>query len=183
MIESGHELANHTYSHPHLTSLEQNGMQHTLPGINRQYIFRQLTKTDSIIYNNFNVHLKPYWRAPYGEINSAILSWAAELGYRHIFWSSGCDTWDWVEDTDSDFYRTPEEIYNHLMNLELKGKLKGSIILMHLGSDRKSEFPYLILSKLIDSLRDKGYKFLTVSQLLRYNIKEKGISKKTRFDS
>jgi len=100
------------------------------------------------------------------KINEEILLWAAELGYNHIGWSDGCDTWDWVENRESSLYRSADEIYAHLMDLERQGKLKGSIILMHLGSDRKNDFPYQMLAKLIESLRAKQYKFLTISQLL-----------------
>jgi peptidoglycan/xylan/chitin deacetylase (PgdA/CDA1 family) len=171
IIDQGHETANHTYTHPHLTSLEKNGLQHTLDHINRQFLQQQLNKTDSIFYACFKQHLKPYWRAPFGELNQEILNWAAEIGYRHIHWSSGCDTWDWEAKRESPLYRTPEEIYAHLINLEIKGRLKGSIILMHLATDRKSDFPFKILAKLIDDLTAKGYRFLTISQLLSFYFK------------
>jgi peptidoglycan/xylan/chitin deacetylase (PgdA/CDA1 family)/competence protein ComGC len=171
IIDQGHELANHTYTHPHLTSLEKNGLQHTLAHVNRKYIHHQLNNTDSIFYAYFNLHLKPYWRAPFGELNNEILAWAAELGYRHIHWSSGCDTWDWVSDEESPFYRTSEEIYAQLIDLEMTGKLKGSIVLMHLATDRKYDFPFQILAKLIDDLKVKGYQFLTISQLLSLHLK------------
>jgi peptidoglycan/xylan/chitin deacetylase (PgdA/CDA1 family) len=166
MITNGHEQANHTYTHPHLTSLELNGQQNTLAHVDRKFIYNQLNKTDSVFYDYFHLHLKPYWRAPFGELNKEILAWAAEIGYRHIHWSSGCDTWDWVCDKQSPLYRTPQDMYNHLLKLELEGKLNGAIILMHLCTDRTSEFPFHMLTKLIDSLHEKGYRFMTISQLL-----------------
>jgi peptidoglycan/xylan/chitin deacetylase (PgdA/CDA1 family) len=166
LINNQHELANHTYTHPHLTTWSVNAQHQNLESVNREFIYKQLDQTDSLLYKNFHLHFKPYWRAPFGEINKKILMWAAELGYRHIGWSDGCDTWDWVNDTESSLYRKPDEIYTHLMDLEREGKLNGSIILMHLGTDRKNDFPYQMLGKLIDTLREKHYKFLTISQLL-----------------
>ena len=61
-------------------------------------------------------------------------------------------------------------VYNYLLKLESKGKLNGSIILMHLGTDRKSEYPFMMLSKLIDNLDQKDYKFVTISQILKTNL-------------
>jgi peptidoglycan/xylan/chitin deacetylase (PgdA/CDA1 family) len=169
LINDGHELANHTYSHPHLTSWEQNRANNRLEYVDRNFIYSQLNKTDSILYANFKRHLKPLWRAPFGEYNDQILTWAAELGYRHIKWSNQCDTWDWVSDKESPFYRTPNEIYAHLINLLVNEKLNGAIILMHFGSNRENEFPFEMLTKLIRALKEENYKILTVSQLLAFN--------------
>jgi peptidoglycan/xylan/chitin deacetylase (PgdA/CDA1 family) len=168
LIRDGHELANHTYSHPHLTSWAKNGQHSSLGYVSREFIYSQLNKTDSIFYSYFKQHLKPLWRAPYGEYNKDILRWAAELGYKHIKWSAQCDTWDWVSDRESPFYRTPDEMYGHLINLMINEKLKGAIILMHFGSIRKNEFPYQMLTKLISALRSQDYKILTISQLLSH---------------
>ena len=166
LIEDGHELANHTYSHPHLTNWEQNHSNHMLDYVNRNFIYQQLNRTDSLFYTRFNQHLKPLWRAPFGEYNEQILTWAAELGYRHVKWSNQCDTWDWVSDKESPLYRTPNEIYAHLINLLINEKLNGAIVLMHFGSNRENDFPYEMLSKLIISLKEQKYKILTVSRLL-----------------
>lgn len=166
LIDNAYELGNHTYSHPHLTSVEQTGRQITLSQVDREYVHNQLNKADSILNNAFHRHFMPYWRAPYGEYNDDILLWAAEKGYRHIRWSDECDTWDYVSDIESSLYRSPDEIYFHLIELEQKGMLTGSIILMHLGSDRQSDFPYQMLSKFIVYMKDRGYRFVTISNLL-----------------
>jgi len=147
LINSGHELANHTYSHPHLTKFTDTQNHNSLKHINRSYIYRQLNMTDSLLYGNFGTHFRPYWRAPFGEYNRHILKWAAEIGYKHIGWSSSCDTRDWISDRDSDLYRTGEEIYQHLLELESRGKLKGAVILMHIHTDRETDTPYKILPK------------------------------------
>lgn len=169
LINDGHELANHTYTHPHLTSWELNQANIKLEYVDRNFIYSQLNKTDSILYAHFKRHLKPLWRAPFGEYNDEILTWAAELGYRHIKWSNQCDTWDWVSDKESPLYRTPNEIYAHLINLLVNEKLNGAIILMHFGSNRENEFPFEMLTKLIHALKEENYKILTVSQLLALN--------------
>jgi peptidoglycan/xylan/chitin deacetylase (PgdA/CDA1 family) len=166
LIDSHYELGNHTYSHPHLTQVEINGTQKSLTHVDRNFVYDQLNRADSILYTNFNTHFLPFWRAPFGEYNKDILLWAAEQGYRHIRWSDYCDTWDYVSDMDSPLYRTSKDIYYHLVAMEQKGLLKGSIILMHLGSDRQSDFPFRILPKFISYMIEKGYTFVTISQLL-----------------
>jgi peptidoglycan/xylan/chitin deacetylase (PgdA/CDA1 family) len=167
IIEDGHEIANHSLNHPHLTNLEINGSHSTRDNVNRDFMHRQLNVTDSLFYGTFRKRLKPYWRAPYGEINREILFWAAELGYRHIGWSYHCDSWDWVADKNSELYRSAQEIKNHFLKLEEKSGLNGRIILMHLGSERLDDYPYLTLEELISELKKRGYTFLRVSELLK----------------
>jgi peptidoglycan/xylan/chitin deacetylase (PgdA/CDA1 family) len=170
LISNGHELANHTYTHPHLTSFSVNQIHKNLMHTDRSFIYDQLNRTDSLYYQRFRQHLKPYWRAPFGEINNQILMWAAELGYKHIGWSSGCDTRDWVSDQDSELYRTSEEIYQHLIELESKDRLRGAVILMHIHTDRADDKPFKILPKLIDTLHNRGYKIVPISTLLTTSI-------------
>jgi len=164
LVNNRHELANHTYNHPHLTTWEQDHVHITSDHIDRSVLHQQLQLTDSLYYGLVHQHLEAFWRAPYGEYNAEILQWAAEIGYRHIGWTPECDSWDWVTDPESELYRSSEQIYQHFMELEGAGKLKGAIILMHFGTDRKSDFVYPALAKLIDLLRIKNYEILTISQ-------------------
>lgn len=166
LIINDHELGNHSYSHPHLTDFAETHNHNSLEHINRSSIYKELNMTDSLLYDKFGIHFRPYWRAPFGEYNNDILKWAAELGYKHIGWSSGCDTRDWISDKDSDLYRTGEEIYQHLLELESKGRLNGAVILMHIHTDRETDKPYKILPKLIDTLQEKGYSIVPISSLL-----------------
>jgi peptidoglycan/xylan/chitin deacetylase (PgdA/CDA1 family) len=170
LLDNGHEVGNHSYSHPHLTSYAVTQTHNSLLHTNRAFIYNQLNKTDSLFHHKFGRHLKPFWRAPFGELNDQILRWAAELGYKHIGWSANCDTRDWVSDKDSDLYSTAEEIYQHLINLESRGNLKGAIVLMHLHTDRTVDQPFTILRKLIDTLRERGYKIVPVSTMLTSSI-------------
>lgn len=167
MIEDGHEIGNHSYNHPHFTDLEINGKNTTRPRVDRAFLQHQLNETDSLFYQIFKKRLKPFWRAPYGEINRQILFWAAELGYRHIGWSYHCDSWDWVADKRSKLYRSAKEIENHFLTMDEKSGLNGKIILMHLGSERENDFPYTTLSDLITKLKKRGYVFKQVSELLK----------------
>lgn len=167
MLADGHELGNHSMNHPHLTRLEMDGRSESRSYVNRQFIKNELTKPDSLFHLLTGIHLAPLWRAPFGELNRDILRWAAEAGWKHTGWSLKCDSWDWVADSTSPLFRTPQEIVTHFKQLEHKQGLNGRILLMHLSSERKKDFPYSVLGKLIDDLRARGYRFATVSGLLK----------------
>lgn len=167
IIKDGHEVGNHSYNHPHFTNLEIDGSKTTRKKVTKKYFSKQLNITDSLYHAAFGKHMVPYWRAPFGEINREVLYWAAELGYRHIGWSYHCDSWDWVADKSSQLYRSAKEIEDHFLTLDKERGLNGKIILMHLGSERKDDFPYLTLAALIKELKSRNYKFLKVSELLK----------------
>lgn len=167
MISDGHEIGNHSYNHPHLTNLEIDGTTRTRENINRERLYNQLQMTDSLFFEVTGKHTIPYWRAPYGELNREILRWAAEAGYKHIGWSERCDTWDWVADTSSTLYRSNGEILEHILEVEEKSGLEGKILLMHLGTEREYDFPYLTLQKMIQQLKERGYRFLRISELIQ----------------
>lgn len=169
IVANGHEVANHTYSHPHLTFYIENRQHQLRPEITREFIQKQLQKTDSVFYALTGSRLKPYWRAPFGEYNEQILIWAAEIGYLHVHWTGNFDTHDWVTDETSELYHTPQEIFEQVLNLEKQDTrgLNGVIILMHLGSQRQENHIFEILPKLIQEVRDRGYTFCTITELLQ----------------
>lgn len=167
IVADGHEVGNHTYSHPHLTSYEENSLHETLPRVTREFLQNQLLQADSLYQSITGQSMAPLWRAPYGELNQDILGWAAELGYLHINWSKKCDSWDWVSDTTSQLYRNNQQLLEHFLNLESERGLQGKIILMHLSSERPGKMPYRILSALSDSLLYRGYQFSAVGDMLR----------------
>ncbi len=169
MVTDGHEIGNHTYSHPHLTTFAENHQQKTRNGVSRAFVQHQLLRTDSVFFALTGQHLKPFWRAPFGEYNRQILQWAAEVGYLHIRWTPQFDTYDWVTDRSSRLYRTPEEIFHHFMTADSTRQhgLNGVIVLMHLGSHRDNHHVFEALPQLIHTLTGRGYRFVTVSELLK----------------
>ena len=167
IVLAGHEIGNHSYSHPHLTSFEKDGLHNNLPYVNRALIHRQLLKTDSIFFVTTGKKMSLLWRAPYGELNDHILGWAAELGYLHVGWSAKCDSWDWVKDVSSPLYRNNADMLSHFLDLEEKYGLNGKIILMHLASERDGQMPYQILPELAENLRSRGYVFGKIGEMLQ----------------
>lgn len=167
MVNAGHEIGNHTYDHPHLTTFAQNRRHDSAPGVTREYLHRQLLRTDSLFNALVGHSMKPYWRAAYGEYNQEILDWAAEAGFRHIGWSNGFDTHDWVSDENSALYKTPEMVRQAILRKDdPEQSLNGAIVLMHLGTERQNGRMSTMLGELIGELRSRGFELSPVGDLL-----------------
>lgn len=175
-LAGGHEIGNHTLSHPHLTSYAQNYIQSTLPDITAEIIRNELQKNNELFYSITGQNMIPLWRAPYGEFNRTICDWARLAGFRHVGWRVGrsfrenLDSNDWIPDENTPGFKTPEEVLAKIINIaESNTALHGGIILMHLGTARKEQSMqvYTILGRLIDDLRSRGFRIVTVSEMIQ----------------
>ena len=174
MLKEGHEIGNHTYSHPHLTTYSSNRRNETSGKINFKKLKAELEKTAALYYKLTGEKMAPFWRAPYGEINNDILSWASNVGYQHIAWTvdykakKSMDSLDWVADKNSSLYLSGEEIKERLLSFaDDRGRAKGGIILMHLGTERKNDAAHNKLGEIIDDFTVKGYELVPISKLVK----------------
>ena len=136
----GHAIGNHSYSHPDFTKLTAAKMK------------AELDKTETTIKNITGKTTKPLFRAPFGAVNSAVLSGVGAAGYTHtIHWNIDTVDWKGVSST---------AITNKVVN----NIVPGSIVLMHTGAGA-SGTPGA-LPGMISKLKAKGYSFVTVQQLL-----------------
>ncbi len=173
IVREGHQVGNHTWSHPHLTTWELNRRHQTRGGVTREMLRRELEETARLFEKTTGQKMSPYWRAPYGEHNAEIRRWAAELGYRHVGWTVGkdlnhtLDTLDWVADASSPVYFTADQIVERILSLasEEPHGANGAVILMHMGSQRTRDFPHRKLPEIIRGLRSMGYQFVTVEEM------------------
>ncbi|MFC4752548.1 LysM peptidoglycan-binding domain-containing protein [Exiguobacterium profundum] len=138
----GHQLGNHSYTHPDFTKLTATQMK------------SELDRTETLIKSLTGKTTKPIFRAPFGAVNSTVLSGVGAAGYGYtIQWN--IDTIDWKGLTASQ------------INTKVQTNIKpGSIVLMHTGAGAPGT--PLALPTMISQLKAKGYKFVTVSQLLAY---------------
>src|SRR5271157_1491241 len=177
IIAEGHEIGNHTFSHPHLTSYAQDHTQTVLPTVSEEFLHNELVKTDSIFRSMFGVPLAPLWRAPYGEGNRIISLWGRHAGFLPVGWRQG-KTWrlgldsnDWTPDEETPGYHSPRQVFEKIVGLAHSGGsgINGGIILMHLNSARlqKEQQVHHVLGRLIDTLQAAGYRFVTVGEMLR----------------
>lgn len=137
----GHELANHSYTHPDFTKISAAQMKN------------ELSRTETIVKNTTGKSTKPLFRAPFGSTNASVLKAVGDAGYTHtIHWN--IDTVDWKGNSKTD-----------ITNRVVKNIVPGSIVLMHTGAGA-SGTPGA-LPEIIKQLKAKGYKFVTVSELLK----------------
>jgi peptidoglycan-N-acetylglucosamine deacetylase len=102
-------------------------------------------------------HFKPcLFRPPGGAVDSSVIATAGSLGMRTITWD--VDPRDWSTPGTSAIYS----------NIVANAK-PGSIILMHDGGGPRGE-TLAALPQIIDTLRSRGYRFATVSELLGYRL-------------
>lgn len=170
IVADGHEVGNHTYNHPHLTTFERNRRHYTAPGVTREVFQEQLLRTRKLFEDLTGKSMVGWWRAPYGEQNEEIRQWAEEIGFRHVDWTRtpvNCDMLDWIADPGHGKYLNAEAMHRRFLSIDggRGGGAGGAIILMHLGSDRKADFMDEILPPAIDSLRERGYEFISVTGL------------------
>ena len=140
-VAKGHELGNHSYNHPDFTKISAAQMS------------TQLARTETIVKNTTGRTTKPYFRAPYGAVNSTVLNTVGNAGYTYTFhWT--IDTLDWTGNSAT-------TIYNRVMN----GLQPGAIVLMHAGYGAVNT--PAALDRLIPAIKNKGYRFVTISQLMK----------------
>lgn len=102
-------------------------------------------------------HFKPcLFRPPGGAVDESVIAAAGSLGMRTITWD--VDPRDWSLPGTGAIY---SNIVGHAR--------PGSIVLMHDGGGPRSE-TLAALPQVIDTLRARGYRFATVSELLGYRI-------------
>lgn|GEM_PF-2994735 len=171
IVAEGHEVANHTQTHPHLTSFGINHRHELLPGVNRRYLWNELQGAERLFQAVTGQKMVPFWRAPYGEHNAILRRWAWELGYRHVSWTSdrragmSLDSLDWVADPSQRLYCSSEVARDRI--LRYGKEVNGGIVLMHLGTSRSSDRIHERLGEIIEGLRERGYRLVKVSDLLR----------------
>jgi len=139
----GHQLGNHSYSHPYFTQ------------ISAAETVSQLQRSEDTIRQITGRSTKPIFRPPYGDYNSTVLQRVGDAGYPYsIMWT--IDTIDWTGNSSSD-------IVARVMNRIVP----GAIVLMHTGAGA-SGTP-AALPTMITRLKSAGYRFVTINQLLNIN--------------
>src|SRR5437870_3961199 len=134
----GHEIGNHSWSHPNFAKMSEDR------------VHQQLWRTDDAIRNATGKR-PTLMRPPYGSITAREKRWIHdELGYDIILWD--VDPYDWKRPG-------PAVVRNRI----LKETQSGSIVLSHDIHPGTIE----AMSSTFDALEAKGFKFVTVSELIR----------------
>lgn len=141
IMNDGHQLANHSWKHPDFRKLNINNI-----------LGDEIDPTSRLIEKLTGIYPR-FIRPPYGAVNDETIKVLGEKGWKFINWS--IDTFDWDENNND-----PEQIL---------GKVKkythpGAIILLHCDETRVSTVK--ALPGIINFLKDEGYEFSTVRELI-----------------
>ncbi|MDI9628417.1 MAG: LysM peptidoglycan-binding domain-containing protein [Acidobacteriota bacterium] len=140
VVAQGHEIGNHSYSHPYFTRITTAQMAD------------ELARTATAIRNATGQWPKPFFRPPYGDYNATVLQAVGEAGYTHtIMWT--IDTVDWQGVSSA-----------AVRDAVLSRVTPGAIALMHVGGGASGTPD--ALPGMIDGLRGAGYQLVTISELL-----------------
>ncbi|RXZ79921.1 polysaccharide deacetylase family protein [Paenibacillaceae bacterium] len=140
IYEDGHDVANHTYSHPVITSLSAGEIQ------------EEVVKAHQVITEAIQAQPVMLFRPPTGAIDEETARTVAAAGYDKIAMYD-VTTFDW------DAANTADDIVEVIMNKTEA----GSIILLHMldGIHTLEALPIVI-----EKLHNKGYSFVKMSDLL-----------------
>ncbi|GAA3841755.1 polysaccharide deacetylase family protein [Sphaerisporangium flaviroseum] len=137
MAREGHEIGNHTYDHPHLTSLPDDEIEEQL-GRTQDLIERATGQVPGIM------------RPPYGDTDDRVGSVATELGLSQILWNASSRDWE---------LRDSAAITKKVVGLAKRNR----VVLMHdVWPETVKAMP-----KILSTLKKKGYHVVPVKSLLR----------------
>lgn len=137
IYDKGHELGNHTYTHVSINK------------ISKEKLIDEIEKTSQVIEEICTFRPRVF-RPPFGAYSDQSIATVTSLGYRSVLWSK--DSRDWQ--------LPPVEQILRAMEVS-----SGDILLFHDYNQANSPTPDA-LEMLIPKLLDKGYKFVTVTELL-----------------
>ncbi|MCM4166858.1 hypothetical protein KCTC52924_01713 [Arenibacter antarcticus] len=111
----------------------------------------------------------PYFLPPYEWYNNTIATWTQELGFTLVNMTHGTLSHADYTTPNHNNYRSSKIILESIIDYEERNcrGLNGFLLLVHIGTDpaRTDKF-YHYLPSLIAHLKNKGYQFTTVTQLL-----------------
>jgi peptidoglycan/xylan/chitin deacetylase (PgdA/CDA1 family) len=140
ILADGHEIGNHSWTHPQLAKLSDDR------------VTEEITKTQNAI-RDASGYTPTLLRPPYGSITARQKDWIENrLGLSVILWS--VDPFDWK--------RPGSAVIRQRI---LAGASPGAIILSHDIHQQTVD----AMPATLDALAAKGFKFVTVSQLIAMN--------------
>jgi peptidoglycan/xylan/chitin deacetylase (PgdA/CDA1 family) len=147
MVNEGHQLINHSWSHPSFT-----GSSVSSPlALTRTARVNQLMQVEDYVRNLTGYEMAPYWRPPYGDINSSVLTDVYTAGfYVTVMWT--CDTLAWAGVSEAT-----------ILNRCMYPARSGWIILMHVGADG---LDWAATDNMLQYFTANGYALVTIEEML-----------------
>lgn len=147
--QEGHEIGNHTYSHVDAKR------------VSKKVLYNEYKKTQEIIENLIN-HQPRLFRPPYGSFDSQALDIMEMHDSIIVLWSAHQDSKDWSN---------PD--VEEIVNTTLSNIRNGDIILFHDYVYYDESSTVEALKEIIPELKSRGYRFVTISELLNLNQQQR----------
>ena len=138
IAEAGHDLGNHSATHPHMSQLTA------------EQITDELQKCHQNVKDLTGIEMDLF-RPPFGEYDNEVIETAAANGYHTIQWD--IDSLDWKE-------QGAQAEINQVLNHKHLGN--GSIILFH----NDAKYTPQVLDTILKGLKEKGFEIVPVSELI-----------------
>jgi cellulose synthase/poly-beta-1,6-N-acetylglucosamine synthase-like glycosyltransferase/peptidoglycan/xylan/chitin deacetylase (PgdA/CDA1 family) len=157
VYREGHEIGNHTWTHPDISDIS-----------NRQMDL-ELNLTERLFASELGVQ-PLYFRPPYSidqepdtNDQAAPVARIQTLGY--VIVGNKIDTNDWDEHPRKTPAEITDSVFQQIKDMETKPWNRGSVILLHDGGGDRSA-TIAALPVLIEALRSRGYEIVPVSELV-----------------
>ncbi len=145
--QAGHELGNHTDTHPRLSKCVDDAAQ-------RAALQEEMERCAETVYELTEIQTSLF-RPPEGYCTETISAVCSDMDYRIILWN--IDTRDWDKKTPS---------AGAIAKNILENVTAGDIILFHDCVSRGDSLTLAALKIVVPELKARGYQFVTVSELL-----------------
>ena len=140
MVEEGHIVGNHSWSHPDLTTKSE------------EEIVKELNKVRDRTKELTGQRVMQYLRPPRGVFSARTMDIAKKAGYTHIFWSLAYRDWEVDKQKGADY------AYDQVM----KQLHPGAIMLIHSVSKDNAD----ALERIIVDAKKQGYIFKSIDDLM-----------------
>ncbi len=138
IVEDGHEIGNLGFHYEHYTTLETDEIKKDIQL--SSHVLNELTKQQPTLY-----------RPPHGSFDKRVLKLLDDYHYTTVHWS-----------VDSEDWKNPGT--ENIVKNVIEAAKSGDIVLMHASDSAKQTAN--ALPKIIEHFQKKGFRFVTVSELL-----------------
>jgi peptidoglycan-N-acetylglucosamine deacetylase len=146
-MNEGHEIENHTYTHPDLSQMDDVGTE------------QEIRKTEALLDEMLG-RTPQYFRPPRKLFRPGTIKIAQRCGYKTVLWTI-C-----VENAHA---QTPQVMAERVIH----AARPGMIILAHDGRLDRSK-TLIALPIIIEAFQKQGYQFVTLEELMKQQIKTSG---------